>query len=177
MGYNNQKGSEVFLLSTLYLLYKLQNTLNLFSLRPKTMRYLLLLLFLLPFGLTAQTKTEREILDTELRRFEAMTRRDTILLQKLLSDDLFYIHSNALIENKLTHITAIATGKLVYEKMTRESVAIRRYGKKTALTNGILAVSGIINNTAFQLRLQYTAVYRKNKKTWQLANWQSTRIP
>ena len=142
------------------------------------MRTLFLLLPLLGLSLfsAAQSKGDRQVLDTELRRFEAMTRRDTVRLPGFLADDLVYVHSNAMRESKKEHIAAIAAGRLVYQKMTREQVAVRRYGK-TALTNGVAKVQGILNNNTFELRLSYTAVYRKKGGTWRLASWQSTRIP
>lgn len=141
------------------------------------MRNLYFFLFLtLPVFAPAQSKCDRKILDTEQRRFEAMMHKDTALLRDLLADDLVYVHSNALTENKKEHISAISGGRLVYEKMTREQVKVRRYGK-TALTNGIVQVRVILNQNPLEMRLAYTAVYRKKGGTWQLANWQSTRVP
>lgn len=126
-------------------------------------------------SLSAQSKSERLVLDTELRRFDAMVARDTGILKQFLSEDLFYLHSNAMQENKQQHLIAIATGRMVYQKMTRETVRVRLYGK-TALTNGTLLVSGIVNGNPFDIKLLYTAVYRKQKKTWRMVNWQSTRV-
>jgi len=141
------------------------------------MRKLYVFLFLaLPLFALAQSKTDQKILDTEQRRFEAMERKDTVALRGLLADDLIYLHSNALTESKSAHISAISTGYLIYEKMTREKVGVRRYGK-TALTNGIVQVRGILNKNAFEIRLAYTAVYRKKGGVWRLVNWQSTRVP
>ena len=133
------------------------------------------LLLALPLGIFAQSASS-PVLSDEGRRFDAMTRRDTAALQRLLHQDLVYIHSNALIEDKAQHISAIAAGRLVYQKMTPTNTRVRRYGK-TALTNGTVQVQGLLNGTPFELRLSYTAVYRKKRGTWQLLNWQSTRIP
>lgn len=130
----------------------------------------------LPLSTLAQSKCEQKILDTELRRFEAMTQKDTLALRDLLADDLVYIHSNTLTENKKEHITNIATGHLIYEKMTREQVKVRRYGK-VALTNGFVQVRGILKEKTFGMRLAYTAVYRKKGGVWRLVNWQSTKAP
>lgn len=134
------------------------------------------LLFLLPFTGLAQSKTDRQILAVEQQRFEFMVRHDTVALRPLLANDLVYMHSNALLENKAAHLSAIATGRLVYESMLRETAKVRRYGR-IALTNGIVRVKGIINGTPFEVRLAYTAVYRRRHGHWQLANWQSTKLP
>ncbi len=142
------------------------------------MRFLCRCCFLLlPFVGLAQSKTERQILAAEQHRFEAMVRRDTVALRPMLADDLIYIHSNALQENRLTHISAISTGRLAYNSMVRETARVRRYGKKMALTNGVVQVKGIINANPFEVRLAYTAVYRRTHGNWQLVNWQSTKMP
>ncbi len=132
-------------------------------------------LLLLPLCGLAQSKTDRLILSTEQQRFACMVGRDTAALRPLLADDLVYIHSNALQENKAAHLSAIATGRLVYENMQRETARVRRYGK-TALTSGIVRVKGILNGTPFDIRLFYTGIYRRKNGHWQLVNWQSTRL-
>lgn len=134
------------------------------------------LLLTLPLSSFAQSKSDRDILDSEQRRFDAMVRKDTVLLRDLLADDLVYIHSNTMTENKKEHISAISTGRLVYEKMTREQAKVRRYGK-TALNNGIVQVNVVLNGKPLEMRLMYTAVYRKKGGVWRLVNWQSTRVP
>jgi hypothetical protein len=133
-------------------------------------------LMLLAFStLSAQSKNAQKVLDNETRRFEAMTRADTTTLKLLLADELVYIHSNALKENKQEHLAAISSKKLVYEKMDREVATVRFYGK-TALVNGIIRVRGILNNSSFEVRLLYLAVYRKKHGVWQMVHWQSTKM-
>ena len=137
---------------------------------------LIFFLLTLPALSIAQTGAGRAVLDAEQRRFEAMMRGDTVALRSLLADDLVYIHSNAMTEDKNRHISAISGGKLAYNKMEREKVNVRRYGK-TALTNGIIRVNVTLDGKNLDLNLAYTAVYRKKKGTWLLVNWQSTRVP
>ena len=133
-------------------------------------------LMLLAFStLSAQSKNAQKVLDNETRRFEAMTRADTTTLKLLLADELVYIHSNALKENKQEHLAAISSKKLVYEKMDREVATVRFYGK-TALVNGTIRVRGILNNSSFEVRLLYLAVYRKKHGVWQMVHWQSTKM-
>jgi ketosteroid isomerase-like protein len=135
--------------------------------------------FLLLFGmnlLSAQSTESDKVLANEALRFAAMTRADTSALKHLLAEDLVYVHSNAMVENKAEHLAAIASRKLVYEKMERESASVRFYGK-TALVNGTVKVRGILKGNTFELPLLYLAVYRKKQGRWLLVNWQSTRIP
>ncbi len=139
----------------------------------------LLLSILLLFAicsLNAQSKKAQQVLLNETRRFEAMMRADTAALKPMLAQELVYVHSNALKENKLEHLAAIATRKLVYQKMDREVANVRFYGK-TALVDGVVKVQGILNGNAFEVRLLYIAAYRKKQGIWQIVHWQSTRTP
>ncbi|MBC7777794.1 MAG: nuclear transport factor 2 family protein [Phycisphaerae bacterium] len=140
---------------------------------PKSLPLGILLFFVLSM-LNAQPHKAQKVLAEEARRFEAMTRADTSTLRPMLADELVYVHSNALKENKLEHLAAIASRKLVYEKMERQEASVRFYGK-TALVNGVVKVRGILNGNAFDLRLLYLAVYRKKRDNWVLTRWQSTK--
>lgn len=138
--------------------------------------WILLLLLLTPFAGSAQSSKNAAVLQDELQRFDAMMRRDTVELKRWLSDDLIYRHSNGLLEDKQGHLKAIASGTLVYEHMTRDSVQVQCYGR-TAIINGIARVRGRLQHTPFEVRLSYLAVYRKKGGRWQLLRWQSTRLP
>jgi hypothetical protein len=138
---------------------------------------LFLFLFLCQaWPLFAQNTAMTSVLDFEQKRFDAMTRADTVALSPMLGNDLVYIHSNALKENKQEHLSAIASRNLVYKTMNREQAAVRIFGK-TAVINGIVSVQGVLKGNDFTVRLLYTAIYRKKGRSWCLVNWQSTKIP
>ncbi len=143
-----------------------------------TCRYcaIVVLFFYWTLPALAQSNAALKVLASESRRFEAMIRVDTAALRPMLANELLYVHSNALKENKLEHLSAIASRKLVYEKMDREHADVRFYGK-TALVHGTLQVQGILNGNPFAVRLFYTAIYRKKRNFWQLVHWQSTKTP
>lgn len=132
------------------------------------------LLVLSVFSLNAQDRQIQQVLDQEARRFAAMTQADVAALAPMLSEDLVYVHSNAMKENKQEHLKAISTKKLIYQKMTREAAQVRFYGK-TALVNGKVNVQGLLIDKAFDIQLLYLAAYRKKKGAWQLVHWQSTK--
>jgi hypothetical protein len=112
----------------------------------------------------------------EDQRFQAMVSRDTISLHKLIHKDLIYVHSNALQESKTDFIHSVSSGKIQYQSMQRDKIAITQW-RKTAIVNGEVAVKGINNTTPFDVKLRYLAVYRKKSGKWVLYRWQSTRIP
>ncbi len=123
---------------------------------------------------TAQGHRAEQVLNSELARFRLMTSRDTVQLRDYLSEDLVYVHSNSLRENAVEHVRAISTGKIVYQRMDRKRADVRLYGR-TAVVNGEIQVTGLLNNSPFDVFMLYTAIYRKNKGKWQLISWQTTR--
>lgn len=129
------------------------------------------ILMLISTGVFGQKNPEQ----AELARFEAMMKKDTTALRQWLSGDLQYVHSNGLSENYSEHLRNVGSGKIVYQRMARQTFRLHRQGK-TAIITGRLAVGGTFEGKDFSVLLQYTAVYRKTKGHWKLWHWQSTKV-
>lgn len=132
-------------------------------------------IFALYFFNLTNIHSQIHVFEPEQRRFELMCKSDTLMLSGMLSDELLYIHSNTLSETKKTHLLNIGSKKLHYKKIKVEEADFKKYGK-LVLTNGIIRVLGTLSNTEFDVRLMYTAIYKKKKGKWQLLRWQSTKI-
>lgn len=154
---------------------KLFNMLLFEQLNMKIFQQLLLWIIIIHASIT-MLQAQSPVVIAEDQRFQAMVSRDTISLQKLTHKDLIYVHSNALQESKTDFIHSVASGKIQYQSMHRDKIAITQW-RKTAIINGEVAVKGINNNTPFDIKLRYLAVYRKKSGKWVLYRWQSTRIP
>lgn len=138
------------------------------------MKYLVLYFYI--FFTSYNVLAQNTILESEDARFRAQVQADTAALKNLLTEDLLYIHSNATVDTKAIFISNIKTGKTDYEFLQREGdAAIRTYGK-FGISNGIVLAKGINHGAPFDIRIRYTAVYKKQKGAWRLASWQSTRI-
>ena len=141
----------------------------------KNMLRLTLPFFLLAFCTTAQA--QRTVFESEQMRFQAQVARDTAALERLLADDLVYVHSNALVEDKAAFIHSVGGGGIRYLAMEKtESLPLQTWGK-VALCRGIVKVKGALQGNAFDMTLRFTSVYRKEKGIWKLISWQSTRVP
>ena len=125
---------------------------------------------------TAGGETAQDIRALEARRFESMTKSDTIALRSLLADDLVYIHSNGKTESKNAFIRSIASGQTIYKSVQTEGLSVRVYGQ-TAIVTGLARVHVLMDGNDLNLRLRYTDAYVKRQDRWQLVTWQSTRLP
>jgi uncharacterized protein (TIGR02246 family) len=134
-------------------------------------------LALAPAALTGQTPAELELVQVETRRFRAMVERDLPTLERILADDLYYIHSDGSVDTRDAFIGAIRDGLRSYEDITIDDLHVRVYHDNTAILNGHCTYhrtgeDGQPNN----LRLFYTNVYVKRDGEWRMVSWQSLRL-
>lgn len=124
----------------------------------------------------SQTSTETVVATIEKERFAALVNKDYAYLDKVLAEDLYYCHSNGLIDNKTSFVQSIKDGKLTYQEMIPEDLKVRVYGK-TAVITGMCAAKVLSNGQQLNTRFRFTDVYVKNKVGWQMVSWQSLRMP
>jgi hypothetical protein len=134
---------------------------------------------MLSAGAFAQAgKAEQQVLQAEKERFAAMIKGDRGALEKLLADDLTYIHSTALLQTKDEFIKSVLAGNIDYVSIVpSESDAKVRINGTTATATGLAAVNVIDNGNNRKIRIRYTTVYANRGGAWLLQNWQSTVIP
>jgi len=135
---------------------------------------LLIMLFAIP--LLAADATH-EVANAEKARAAAFVSKDVAALDKLLRDDLTYIHASGRVDNKKSLIEAIRSDQLHYTSMTSKAINVRVHGD-TAVLNGEYAVK-VINRGAnpenLDLNVFFLAVYAHSPGGWQLMAWQTTR--
>ncbi|MGE0551922.1 MAG: nuclear transport factor 2 family protein [Gemmatimonadales bacterium] len=119
-------------------------------------------------------EAEEQVRRTELARFEAQVRRDTVALDSLLAEDLVYTHSNALIESKAHFLETIATDRIRYDSIAPAEMRHRVFGE-AAVGNGRVHVRVQMNGQTIPVDLLFTTVHVRRDGHWQLVAWQSTR--
>jgi ketosteroid isomerase-like protein len=123
-------------------------------------------------------KTEQQVLQAEKDRFAAMVKGDRAALEKLLADDLTYIHSTALLETKEQFIKSVTSGTIDYVSIVpSEADAKVRVNGNTAIVTGLAAVNVIDKGNDRKIRIRYTTAYTNRGGVWLLQAWQSTVIP
>jgi uncharacterized protein YciI len=121
-------------------------------------------------------QAEQEIREIETRRFKAMTDQDIAALDRILSDDLTYTHSNARVDTKAQYISSIRSGELKYLSILPSELKVRAYGN-TAVVTGRAAMKLEIRGQAATMELRFTDTYVLQDGRWQMVTWESTRIP
>ncbi len=122
------------------------------------------------------TAVERQVLEVQAGRFQAMIDVDIEELDVVLSDDLTYTHTSGQIETKGEFLTSLRSQEITYESIKPKEINIRIYGASAVVT-GISAMRISLGEQRLSFSIRFIEVYQKNDANWQLVAWQSTRLP
>ncbi len=125
------------------------------------------------FGGTPKADAKKAVLAAEQAYVDAMIKHDKAALEKLLADDLVYIHSSSKSESKADVIQVITSGSTTYESIEFRDTTVRQYDG-VVITNHKATIktkqTGVAN-------LLVTHVWAKNKGGWQFVSRQASRLP
>lgn len=108
----------------------------------------------------------------------AMMKNDYAALDKLMSNELFYRHSNGLVDTKASYVGALKSGKSRYYEINFEEVVVRPVDDKTALAfSKCVYVTKAADGGKQTMPLLTLHVFRKGATGWQLLAHQSARPP
>jgi len=106
---------------------------------------------------------------------KALLQKDETILNSVLHKDLSYGHSNGWIQSKSDILNDFASGKLTYSKIENNSSAIIIITKEYATVKTNTNAEGVVNGTAFNLKLHIMQFWVKTKRGWQLIARQSAK--
>ena len=116
------------------------------------------------------------VLALESERVRAMTAGDLAALERLFADDATYTHSTGVTETPAEFIGQIRSGARKYGALTLRDLKARPVGGAIVVT-GQMHGSVEADGKTIPLALVYTAVYAERGGRWQLAAYESTRLP
>lgn len=141
------------------------------------------LMFLLAFICTqnsvqvsGQQDAEKELKQLEREWNNAIVRKDTATLDRILGDDFIYIDYAGGVNPKADIIKSVKTSEAVVDPFETEDVVVRIYGN-TAILTGRFKQKITYKGQVYNLELSYTDVYVKRGKRWQAVSAHASRIP
>lgn len=105
----------------------------------------------------------------------ALLQKDEAVLSSVLHKEVSYGHSNGWIQSKSDILNDFKSGKLEYDKIVNNSLAIVAISKKYATVKTNTNAEGVVNGTAFNLKLHIMQFWVRTKKGWQLIARQSAK--
>ncbi len=138
------------------------------------MKPILFLLTLVAAAFAAGNPAETAVRGALAQFNEAARRGDGATLEKLLSPDLVYVHSSALVENKAECIAALLKGKPDFQ--LPGDVSVKVYGN-TALVHGKMTANVVQNGNPAKIQLDLMQVWVKQGNQWQMVGRHTARLP
>ena len=111
---------------------------------------------------TTVATVEREVLETQERRFQAMIDVDVEALESILSGDLTYTHTSGWMENKGEFLSSLRSQLIKYKSIQPTDIVIHIYDN-TAVVTGISAMRIIYSEDPLAFSIRFIEVYHKNR--------------
>ena len=119
---------------------------------------------------------EGEALRAEDARYAAQTSNDFAAMEHLFGEDLVYIHSSSVLDDKAAYIDSMRSGTVKYRVMRRSEVKVRTYGC-LALISGNADFDVTVKGEELSVPLRFHSIWAKRPGGLQFVSWQATRVP
>jgi len=123
------------------------------------------------------SEAAREVISVEKARTAALDQSDIAALERIMADDVTYVHASGKVDTKKSYLDAIRSGKLRYIAWEPQNLQVRVVGD-SAVINGEYAVRVLdyrVQPTPFAINIFVLTVYARRDGRWQQIAWQSTR--
>jgi hypothetical protein len=122
------------------------------------------------------TLTPEEAWSAEQARYAAQTSGDFAALERMIGEDLVYIHSSSNLDTKASFIESQRSGTVRYRSMKPLEIKVRAYGG-VGIVSGRLDVDVSVRGQDLTLHLVFHSVWAKRAGGPQFVSWQATRLP
>jgi len=136
----------------------------------------ILSLLVVPLAWSQGGNAEQQIKELVDQHIAALMKEDTNSLEKLLADDCTIIRGDGSFSTKAQEIANVKSGSLKTASTDIQDLKIRVYGH-TAVATVLGSFKGTTpSGTPFSGTTRSTRVWVKQKGTWKLVSFQSTRV-
>jgi hypothetical protein len=115
--------------------------------------------------------------ELEAKRLSLMLAGDTAGLADILSDELYYLHSSGIQDNKETLLGKIAKGTIVYRRLDGDPGQVISLDDRSFSVYGAVSMDAIVGSAERRVDYLFLAVWRKEHDNWRLVAMQSTLAP
>jgi hypothetical protein len=121
--------------------------------------------------------TTNDVLTAEHARATALEADDLVALDKILGEDLTYVHASGKVDTKASLLQAIRSGEVHYISWQAKKLNVRVIGDSAVLDGeyAVRVTDRRVKSDPFDINIFILAVYARRNGRWQQIAWQSTR--
>lgn len=123
---------------------------------------------------------EKDILALEERRSAAMIAADIATLDRLIADDLYYVHGSSRVDDKKSFLASLQSGTIKFLQIERKDVKVRLYNATSAIVTGQAKINVRSKGEDKKIRIRFTNVWTRpdaRGREWKWVTWQATKMP
>ena len=126
-----------------------------------------------------QSGLKEAVLNLDAERVEAMIKRDTPALNKLLAEELSYVHSGGRSDSKQSFIEFIASPASNYVAVDYSDMEVIECGTAAVFIRGIARLHlGVRTDLAEEIySVLFSDVWVARDEGWKMLAWNATRVP
>lgn len=117
-----------------------------------------------------------EIEALEAQRCKALVDKDFARLADMIGEDLLYVHSSAVAEDKALYLKKLTEGHYSYSGLKSLRRSHRVFGD-IVIADGDLEIRVQVGGTDKVVNSRYLQVWARRAGGWKMISWQSTPIP
>lgn len=110
------------------------------------------------------------------RRVRAILAKDFDTVAQLIGDDLKYVHSSAVQEDKALYLERLRNGHYNYRALNVIERGFRVFGD-VVLVNGDILIDVEVGTITKSLTSRFLQVWARRAGNWQMVSWHSTTVP
>jgi ketosteroid isomerase-like protein len=118
----------------------------------------------------------KEVLAVEAARTSALVHADVGALDRIMADNVTYVHASGKVDTKASYLAAVGSGQLHYLSIDPVKLNVRVLGD-TAIVDGEYAVKAMdhrVQETPFEVRVFILTVYARRDGGWKQMAYEST---
>lgn len=125
---------------------------------------------------TKDIDDRNSVLEAERKRIDAYINCDKQILDRIMSDDFYYVNSRGKIVTKNQLISALQNRVVTFESIELDDVNVRIFDN-TAIITGKLHEVGKSGDESFNEEFRFTRIYlRQNGNEWRSVAYHSSKI-
>jgi uncharacterized protein (TIGR02246 family) len=138
--------------------------------------HLLRAFLVLALAVVALGAVEDEIRSVDQQWAEAAKSADAAQLNRLLSNDLVYLHATGVVDDKTSYIDKVKSKRQKYDGIVHSNVRVKVFGGHTAVLTARMRMHGTNAAGPFDDQVLMTHVWVKANGAWQLVAHQTTKV-
>ena len=115
--------------------------------------------------------------ELEDKRWQLLLRGDAEAIADLVSDDLQFVHSSGLKDDKKQYLDAIRTGAVIYRSADSRIATVVPLGDQSFIAGGAVEMTATVRGTDRSLHSLFMVVWRREQEAWRLVAHQTTSVP